>query len=187
MTHNKKNTDLGEQRRTPRDGIVWTPEQRASYRNAIEEFDRRFKMRAGLAFALVILASTIGAVMAGKQAGESGAKAGRAQVERAANQYAYAFQKKIVQNQRAGCKRNNQRTAELNQRAIQHRKTDRAIMIVAQGARAARLASYKKSRDSFDLKAARNYQKSIDLLSTIKFSTFPKTNCVKAYPEPIKP
>jgi hypothetical protein len=166
---------------------VWTPEQRASYRNAIEAFDRRMKMRIGAAFILVILASTIGAVMAGNQAGKSGAKAGRDQVELAANQYAYAFQKEQVKVLRAGCGRNNDRIRELNQRAVQHRKTDQAIKIVAEGARAARLAAFKKSGDAFDMAAAKKYESAVELLKTIHFRTFPIVDCIKAYPLPAAP
>lgn len=176
-----------EQRRTPRDGVVWTPEQRDSYRKALIKAQQRTNLRMTIAFTLVIVASVVGAVLSGHEAGKSGAKAGRAEVERAAKQYSYAFQISIIDSQRAGCERNNARIRELNQRAVQHEKTDEAIRIVAEGAKEARLRAFKDTGERFNLQAAREYDRSIELLKTIKFRKFPQVDCKLAYPTPEAP
>lgn len=176
-----------EQRKSPRDGVIWTPEQRTSYREALLREQRRTNFRMTVAFLLVIVASVSGAVLSGREAGRAGADAAKTEIERAAKQYSYAFQLSNVESQRAGCERNNVRIQELNQRAVQHRQTDEAIRIVAQGAKEARLRAFEDTGEKFNLDAANEYDRSLELLKKIRYREFPKVDCELAYPTPEAP
>lgn len=140
-----------------------------------------------IAFLLVIAASVAGAVLSGNQAGRSGAKAAQTEVQRVASQYAYSINVSLVTSQRAGCARNNKRTAESNRRVGLHNRQDAAIRAVAEGARRARLASYAKTKQASDLTAAREYLQAIRMIDSIKFRRSPMVNCKLSYPLPEKP
>lgn len=179
MTNDRKITKKNEQRRASRDGIVWSPEQRTSYRNAIAEFDRRINRRIGAAFVLVILASTIGAIMAGDQAGKSGARAGRTQVVSEANKFTVQYAKDQLRLQQAQA-----RTLQVRCEATKEANAASAAGWTAHAEyinKVTQAASVKEDVKRAARKAENTYVESAATLTAIS-----NVNCKKLYPIPTK-
>lgn len=140
-----------------------------------------------IAFVLVILASVGGSIFSGHQAGESGAKAGRSEIQKVAKKYAYEINLELVKRERAGCSISNETSRESNRRLDLNNKQNEAILKVAKGARKARLASYRRDRRPEDLVAAQEYLVAVQIIGSNSFKNVPMANCAEAFPFPPKP
>lgn len=161
-----------EQRHNPRDGVVWTPEQRDSYRKALIESQKKTNLRMTVAFALVIVASVVGAVLSGHEAGQKGAEAGRSQVVRESQKFARQYSTDQAERSRAACNRG---------------KVDRTMIAKALRAQATYLnqvldaESVKQDVKRAALKAQRSFNSSA---TDLESRTGTNLDCSQVFPFP---
>lgn len=85
---------------------------------------------------------------------------------------------------RSGCERTNAFRRESNRRIAQHKKNNEATLLVAEGARDARLAAFRRDGEQSDLQAYRTYVRAVKLLKGVEYREVEIVDCEEAYPLP---
>jgi hypothetical protein len=131
-----------------------------------------------VAFGLVVLGSVGGSALAANQAGEQGAQAGRAEIQRAARQYVVDQREQLIR----GCHRSNRLREESNERIPAHNTEAKVLTEFLKTAETARMAAYRRDQNPEDLMAARQYREGQRLMRTVRFKPLPLVDCERAYP-----